>query len=159
MHTFAPTWISSHHHLRLLAQPYLNASWFRRYLSPPEPPPNFPQIRIGSKAVPLFFFATGKLEVDGTLVTFFPQHEPQYENVDDEFEFRVQLDRRMSIDRRFVESPILKRFSWSWIALRLPDLEDELLLCVGGTGLSVARIEKQTDELFRVLQGALGEPV
>ena len=105
--------------------------------------------------MPLGFFATGKLAVDGNLVTYSPQHEPRYRNLDDKFEFELRIDRRTGIDRHFVESPVLKRFSWSWVALRLPELEGELLLSVGGTGLS--HIKARTDELFQVLLGAMSE--
>lgn len=135
----------------------MGASWFRRYVWPPDPPRDFPQTRIGSKAVPLVLFATGELVVDGNLVTFCAHHEPRYRNVDDELEFELRLDRRAGIDRYFVESPILKRFSWSWVALRSPELRDELLLCVGGTGPSVSLIKERTEELFRAMLEAKAE--
>jgi hypothetical protein len=159
MHTFAPVWLSSRDHLRAFGAPYLNASWLRRYLWPPEPPRDFPQTRVGSRRVPLVLFATGTLTVRGNAVAFRAIEEPRYENVEDDLEFEIQLDRRTGIDRHFMESPLLKQFSWSWVALRSPELDDELLLCVGGTGLSVTGIRENTDRLFRILQDAKAEAV
>ena len=157
MDTFAPVWVSSRDHLRDFVRPYLGTSWFRRYLWPPDPPPGFPQIRLGSRAFPLVLFATGELEIDANKITFSARHEPRYKNVDDELEFELLLDRRTGIDRFFMESALIKRFSWSWIALRSPELDDEILLCVGGTGLAVARMKEQTEELYRALLEAKSE--
>jgi len=101
-------------------------------------------------------FATGELEIDANKITFSACHEPRYKNVDDELEFELLLDRRTGIDRFFMESPVIKHFSWSWIALRSPELDDEILLCVGGTGLAVAHMKEQTEELYRALLEAKG---
>lgn len=55
-----------------------------------------------------------------------------------------------------MESPVLKDYSWSWVVLRSPELEEEFLLSVGATGssASVAQVKDRTDELYRVLLNA-----
>ena len=83
-----------------------------------------------------------------------PRPPTPYRNLDHEFEFELQLDRRTGIDRYFMESPVLKHFSWSWVALRSAELEDELLLCVGGTGFAVSGIKERTENLYRALLDA-----
>lgn len=154
MQTFAPVWLSSRSHLRAFAAPYHDASWFSRYVWPPAPAKGFPQIRVGWRASPLVLFATGELQVDGDLVTFAARDEPAYRNTYIEYDFQVQLDRRTGIERYFWESPILARYTLPWIALRSPDLEEELLLCVGGPGPALTRINEATEALFRILQDA-----
>jgi hypothetical protein len=101
----------------------------------------------------MIFVAAGVLSVNGSEISFRATKERKYRNVKDDLQFNVRLDAQAAIGRFFVESPVFKRFSWWWITLRSPELEDEVLLCVGGTG-RISSIVQRTDRLFQALQDA-----
>ena len=152
--TFKPVWISSHEHLRTLAGLFEGVSWFRRHIWTPAPPRGFPRtsVWVGLKPAPLVCFAIGTLTVSGNVVTFRAGRSRRFRNLDEHLQFEIRLDQNTGLDRHYAETPVFKQCAWSWIVLRSPQLERELLLSVGG--MLIGEVKKRTGALCRALQAA-----
>jgi hypothetical protein len=152
---FDPVWISSHEHLERFQQIRDATPWYRVLFGGTyKPPPDFPSTDIGTQKFPLVYFSSGALTITKNLVTYAARSYPSTglgkpkRNLNTSLAFSINKAERPTFLRfRAALSP--SYFSINWIELTLPG--NSLLLCAGGSGPGMGRVQRRTNTLFNAL--------
>ena len=150
-----PVWLTSHQHLERFQEIRDKTPWYRVLLGGSyRLPDDFPCIQVNTQRIPLVYWSTGALSVAKNLLTC-AAHPPsssrlsgQRRNLDTTLAFSIDTALRPKLGRfRARTSP--NYFSINWIELAVP--ERSLLLCAGGRGPGMGRVNRGTDSLFNIL--------
>lgn len=151
---YAPVWVSSREHLDKFQRIRDATPWYRilfggSYAMPAE----FPCIAIGSRKTPIVYFSSGVLEISDAGVSYDAQQPRSsvlstgHANLNTTLSFSIG-DEDRPIFTRFKSSK--SYFSINWIGLGA--FGRSTLLCVGGRGPDMSKINEATDSLFGALQ-------
>lgn len=159
---FDPVWISNREHLARFQEIRSATPWYRVLLGGTYTlPPDFPYAEIGARKFPLVYFSTGELTIEHNLVAYVARAasstglRSSRRNLNTSLAFSIDSAEPVKIGRfRAAMSP--RYFSINWIELVLPD--HALLLCVGGPGPQMGRIQERTNQLFSSLAAWSSEP-
>lgn len=155
--TFPIVWISSVEHLDAFSDISKKNPWWKILLGINKIPDNFPQVKIGSRKYPIVFYSEGSLNLFERELEFIAN--PNASVIRGNF-FNLMSDLRFEFDfgsvkvDRFKHSkPFMKAFNISWIQLSIKnDLQNQILLSVGGSGLNINQITKTNEEIFQFLK-------
>jgi hypothetical protein len=152
---FDPIWISCHEHLERFQEIRDATPWYRVIFGGSyHLPQDFPCIEIGAQRFPLVYLSSGALTVAKNLVTYAAHSPPstnlgqRRHNINVSLVFSIDSAQRPSL-RRFRARASPSYFSINWIELTVP--ERSLLLCAGGSGPGMGRVNRRTDSLFSAL--------
>jgi hypothetical protein len=158
---FDPAWISSREHLERFQQIRNATPWYRVLLGGTyKPPPDFPSMDIGTQKCPLVYFSSGALTITKNLVMYAARSYPSTglstpkRNLETSLAFSIDKAERPRF-LRFRASLSPSYFSINWIELTLP--ERSLLLCAGGSGPGMGRVQRRTNILFNALVAWAGD--
>jgi hypothetical protein len=158
---YDPVWISSREHLERFQQIRNATPWYRVLLGGTyKPPADFPSMDIGTQKFPLVYFSSGPLTITKNLVIYAARPYPSTglsnpkRNLKTSLAFSIDKAERPTFLRfRAALSP--SYFSINWIELTLPDRS--LLLCAGGSGPGMGRVQRRTNMLFNALVAWAGD--
>jgi hypothetical protein len=158
---FDPVWISSREHLERYQQIRDATPWYRVFLGGTyNVPTDFPSIEIGTRRFPLVYFSSGALTIAKNSVTYAARSysstglDKQRRNLKTSLAFSIDNAERPTLLRfRARVSPFY--FSINWIELTLPGRS--LLLCAGGSGPGMGRVQRRTNVLFSTLVAWAGD--
>jgi len=158
---FDPVWISSREHMERFQQIRNATPWYRVLLGGTyKPPPAFPSMDIGTQKFPLVYFSSGALTITKNLVMYAARSIPSTGLSNPKRNLKTSL--AFSIDKaerptffRFRASLSPSYFSINWIELTLPGRS--LLLCAGGSGPGMGRVQRRTNTLFNALVAWAGD--
>lgn len=152
---FDPVWISSREHLERFQQIRDATPWYRVLLGGTyKPPADFPSTDIGTQKFLLVYFSSGALTITKNLVTYAARSyrstglgKPK-RNLNTSLAFSIDKAERPTF-LRFRASLTPSYFSINWIELTLRDRS--LLLCAGGSGPGMGRVQRRTNMIFNAL--------
>jgi hypothetical protein len=152
--TFENIWISSVEHLdEFNAIAKSNGRW-KTIFGNNKIPPGFPQVILGTKHIPVVFFAKGSLQLFERQIEFHPNRfEPEngkvYRNLNIDFRFELQY-KSIEISSYLNPKPFMRTFNIQWLKLSGTNSElPNILLSSGGTRMN--HIKRENEELFKLL--------
>jgi hypothetical protein len=158
---FDPIWVSSRDHIERFEQIRNATPWYRVFLGGNyELPSGFPSVEIGTRRFPLVYSSSGSLTIAENLVTYAGRSyassglDKQRRNLDTSLAFSIDSAERPTL-LRFRAGVSPSYFSINWIELTLPGRS--LLLCAGGSGPGMGRVQRRTNTLFSALIAWAGD--
>jgi hypothetical protein len=152
---FDPVWVSSREHLERFQQIRDATPWYRVFLGGNyDVPPDFPSIEIGNRRFPVVYISSGALTIAENLVTYAARSysstglDKQRRNLKTSLAFSIDSAERPTM-LRFRAGVLPSYFSINWIELTLPGRS--FLLCAGGSGPGMGRVQRRTNTLFNAL--------
>lgn len=157
MTIFSPVWISSTEHLEAFKNLIKNTPRWRKSFDLYKMPESFPyavswwlDFNIGIFQSPLGFFASGDLSVESNEVAFVSKPYKtfgwQYRNFRSDFSFQFSGQEIKSIER--LES---NNLVWAKVITSRENLDENLLMTIGGPGAYDQSMKKKADELIQTL--------
>lgn len=151
--TVDPLWVSSKEHLSKFKSIFDNNPWYKKLFGGMNVPDDFPYVQVQNNFFPLVYFSSGILDINGLNVHFTAQKKSgrfgsTYHNVDDSLEFTFRTIDIKSLTRFRPDPVFLKHYVVNWIEVEINGFDKSILVCVGGVGPSMKRIDRDTDELF-----------
>ena len=152
--TFENIWITSVKHLDEFNAISNSNGWWNSIFSNYKIPPGFPQVHMGSKYIPVVFFAKGSLQLFERQIEFHPNRfEPDngkiYRNLNIDFRFELPY-KSIALSSYSNPKPFMRAFNIQWLELSGANNEfPNILLSSGGTRMS--HIKKENEELLELL--------
>jgi hypothetical protein len=151
--TVDPLWVSSKEHLSEFKTIFDSNSWYKKYFGGLNVPEDFPCLQVQRNFYPLVYFSSGIMDITGLNVQYTAQKKSgkfgsSYCNVDNSLEFAFKIRDITSLVRFRPDPVLIKQYTVNWIDLGINGFDKSILVCVGGAGLSMKRIERDTDDLF-----------
>lgn len=157
--SYKPLWISSIAHVQEFYTITNRNPWWKTLLSIQDVPNDFPQVKLGSKGIPLVYFSRGELimyerQIDFKSDSVNQVDKMKYKNLRTDLNFEIEYTAITKIERYLYPKPSMKFFNLPWISLSLSNngIFDNILLSMGGTGLEMGVITKINDSLFEEIK-------
>jgi hypothetical protein len=165
MTTYEPVWITTDEHLESLHSIYRQASLLEKMFGAFRLPPQYPHLQmhrwlLPSKRIPVVAIASGLGTIDNNRFSFrskpFNLLGSTTKNLLD-LEFDISGSELIGVTRASAESPVLQYYNipFTRIQTRRSGFLGDFLVCVGGAGPSMQRINAQSSELFQGLSNLL----
>ena len=154
-------WISSVEHLEEVNLIAKSNGWWRTMLGRNKMPVGFPQVRMGSRYIPVVFFAKGTLQLFERQIEFHPNRfEPvngkEYKNLNIDFRFELQYDA-FKLSAYSDPKPYMRSFNIDWIKLSAINNQfPDILLSFSGTRMNL--IKKENETLNKLLRDKIRQP-
>jgi hypothetical protein len=152
--TFENIWISSVEHLNEFNAITKSNSLWKKIFGNNKIPPGFPQVSMGTKYIPVVFFAKGSLQLFERQIEFHPDRfEPEngkvYRNLNIDFRFELQY-KSIELSSYCNPKPFMRAFNIQWLKLSGTNNEfPNILLSSGGSKMS--HIKRENEELLELL--------
>ena len=152
--TFENIWISSIEHLDKFNAIAKSNAWWKTIFGNNKIPPGFPQVSMGTKHIPVVFFAKGTLQLFERQIEFHPNRfEPDngkvYRNLNIDFRFELPY-KSIELSSYLNPKPFMHAFNIQWLKLSGTNTEfPNILLSSGGTRMS--HIKRENEELLELL--------
>jgi hypothetical protein len=165
MTTYEPVWISTDAHLEQLLSIWKQASLFEKLFASYRLPPNCPHLEIRrwlgpTRRIPVVAIASGLATTNNDRFSFesrpFNIRGSTTKNLLD-LGFEISGSELVGVSHASAESPVFRYYNipFTRIQTRRTGLLGNFLVCVGGTGPSMSRINAQSNELFQALENLM----
>jgi hypothetical protein len=164
---FEPVWISSLEHLAAFDNIFHATSWLRRLFIAYQIPEGFPHIVLPQRlwnrpTIPIIMFSQGQMLIKDQELDFWAQDWSfsynggfTRENLITEWDFTIAAEEILAIEPSPYQSPLMSFYQIPFTRI-LTSHKDKLLrdflVCVGGEGIFLGKIRKESEELARALQ-------
>ena len=150
---FEPVWITSREHLHHFLQIRETTRWYRLLLGRGyDVPEDFPYFSSGTQRIPLVYYSTGVLTIHGATVSYAAySHQTDRRNLDTSLKFTVNSAEHPTLTRFRLPEAGLSYYSITWVELEARGFNAPVLLCIGGHGPGMGRINRDTDGLYDAL--------
>ncbi len=165
---FEPVWISSLNHLAEFETIYHNTSWLRRLGGAYEIPAGFPYLvllkghSLWERRFPIILFCQGQMRIKNHEMDFWAMDWAVSQNSDfqqfdliTEWDFTLAGEEIVAVQPHPYQSPLIPGYSIPFtriLTTHKDKLLSDFLVCVGGEGLLLGKIRKQSEELADALQ-------
>ena len=166
---FEPVWISTDEHLEKFYSITRQAPLLEKLGCAFKLPPNYPYLQmhrwlLPSKKIPVVAIASGLGRIDNSKFSF--QSKPfnifgsTTKNLLD-LEFDISASELVGVSYASAESPVLRYYNIPFTRVQTlrSGLFGNFLVCVGGTGPSMKRINAQSSKLFQGLDNLMNNKV
>jgi len=159
--TFDNIWISSVEHLEEVNRIARSNGWWRTVIGKNKMPAGFPQVRMGTRYIPVVFFAKGSLQLFERQIEFHPNRfEPvngkEYRNLNIDFRFELQYNS-FELSVYSIPNPFMRAFNIQWLKLSGTNKEfPDILLSFSGTRMN--HIKKENETLIKLLKDKIRQP-
>jgi hypothetical protein len=159
--TFDNIWISSVKHLEEVNRIARANGWWRTMIGNNKMPSDFPQVRMGTRFIPVVFFAKGSLQLFERQIEFHPNRfEPvngkEYKNLNIDFRFELPYNS-FELGSYSDPKPFMRAFNIQWLKLSGAANEyPEILLSFSGTRMN--QIKKENETLHKLLRDKIRQP-
>lgn len=154
---FKPVWISSIGHLNKFAEILSSSNVLQKITGYYKIPDDFPHIQLPLiSKVPIVFFGTAEVNMEGNNISFTPLDFKtiggQYRNIT-QIQFQLIKADVQSIEKYHPQPIFAKYFIINWIRIktRLDIFDGDFLICVGGSGPRMSKIQNLTNNLYNEL--------
>lgn len=153
-------WISSVKHLNQFKEISDKANFFQKVIGNYNIPEEFPYVKLTLFKVPIVFFSKGELELDNDKINFITDGSDKflrkYKNIK-RADFSLSTKEIKSLERYQPPAVVAKYFTVNWIRIKSKKelFGGDFLICVGGNGPSMNKIQKDTDNLFNLLNNCI----
>ncbi len=162
MANFQPVWVSTDEHLNNFYSIYKNTSLLEKLFGAYRFPPNFPYIHMFwgillFNKVPVVLVASGIAEVDNASFSLKPKPFNTFGSITKNLlnlEFVISANEITRVSTAKAKSPILQYYNIPFIRVQTnrDGLLNNFLVCVGGSGPSMKKVNSQSAELLQVLE-------
>lgn len=154
---FNSIWISSVEHLDKFAEIANSSNFLQKVIGYYKIPAGFPHIRLMLIfKMPIVFFGSAEVNIEQNSVSFTPldfkTFGGKYKNTQ-KIQFQLSKTDIQSVERYKPPPVFMKYFMINWVRIRTRHdiLGGDFLICVGGSGPLMGKIQSSTDNLYNEL--------
>lgn len=153
--TFSTVWLSSINHMNQFSEITKTPIWKMIFLGV-KVPPNFPQIKLGYRVVPIVYFSEGALHIFESKIEFhcdFFSRNGNFRNLRTDTDFEIDF-MGLQVEKYLHPKPFMKSFNIPWIKISSPEYinKDPVLLSFGAVGVSTSQINSTNERIFEILK-------
>lgn len=160
-----PVWISSINHLDVFSEIWLTAPRWRKLLGFYKIPNNFPIVKsFYIFKFPIVFFSEGNLRLKDNNLSYNSFEEKNsflrnYSNLINDLSFEIKISNIKSIQWYQHKNAFINYYQIKWIRIICDEntLGGDFLICVGGNGPFMNKINTNTENLYEKLSQSIEE--